>query len=291
MLDIARIHQAIDAWILTNPPEEYHVKIHKDDKQRPYLGLSGIGHECWKYVWLQWRHCIKPVFPSRIHRLFRRGDLEEYRLVWLLRGIGFEIFEVDEDGKQYSVSDFEGHLKGNLDGVAIIPDHFWLEGAKPHPVLLEFKSANDNKFKECKSVGVQEFNSKYFYQQQGYCGYKELEGSLFCIVNKNDDEQYFEYVPARKKHFRNVVEKAETIIGSQTPPDRIANASPTYWNFKTKSGCKYCDGVDVCFGKAASQKLCRTCRFAEPAENASWVCVKGRKYGSVCSQYKDIARQ
>lgn len=284
MLDITKIEEAIDAYILTNPTEDYRVYIKKDDRQRPYLGLSGLGDKCIRKVWYQFRHCFKPQFPTRMLRLFRRGDREEFTFVWLLKGIGFEIHEVDSDGKQFSVSDFENHLKGNLDGVAKAPKKFWKAGFKPKPFLLEMKTVNDKGFKEFCKKGVKATNSKYYYQMQGYAGYENLCGALFCMVNKNTDELYFEWVESKANEFEFLVSKAEEIIGSQAPPEKLRGASASWFE------CRFCDAKDICHKGAASQKMCRTCRWASPAENAQWTCAKGGEYGTVCGKYRDIAR-
>lgn len=284
MLDVAKIHEAIDRFVLTNPTEEYTVKIEKDDRQRPYLGLSQIGHDCSRYLWYQFRHCFKPTFPPRIHRLFRSGDIYEYRFVFLLRGIGCEVFEVDETNKQFSVEDWGGHVRGNTDGVAIFPDEFWIEGTEPHPVLLEFKTASDKKYKEVEKMGCEKWNSCYYGQQISYCGYLDLKASFFAVVNKNDESLYFEYVPFKKSKFKGYVEKAGDIVGAQEPPDRMPNASASWF------ACKWCPAHGLCFDGEASQRMCRTCRFAEPMENKQWRCGKGKEYGTVCSHYKDIAR-
>lgn len=285
MLNITAIEEAIDAFIATNPPEDYHVRISKDDRQRPYLGLSGLGETCMRKVWYGWRHCVKPKFPSRMLRLFRRGDREEFVFLWLLRGIGFEVFDLDENGKQFSVEDFEGHVKGNTDGVGKAPKKFWKRGATPHAFLLEMKTVNDAGFKKYTKNGVEKVSPKYFGQIQGYCGYLELEGALFCMVNKNDDSLYFEYVPFNKRKFQALVDKAEDIVHAQAPPDRMACASVSWYE------CKYCDAFELCFKAGSSQKLCRTCIHASPGENKSWVCAKGHEFGTVCKDYKDIARQ
>lgn len=290
MIDTNLIHEAIDKFILTNPTEEYHVKIEKDDRQRPYLGLSGLGGDyskthCLKATWLNWRHCTKPKFPGRVLRLFRDGDRAEYEFVFLLRGIGFEIFEIDETtGKQFSVNDYSGHLRGNLDAVAIVPDEFWLEGYEPHPILLEFKTANDRKFNECVKRGVEAWNPRYFSQMQGYQGYMNLKGGLFCVKNKNDSNLHFENVLSSERKFRKLVELGGDIISAQEPPDKIRGASPSFFI------CKFCEGYDICHKNASSQKLCRTCKFAVPVENAGWKCEKGREFGAVCEQWKDIAK-
>lgn len=285
MLNIQAIHEAIDEFILTNPTESYKVHIEKDDRQRPYLGLSQIGHKCSRYLWYSFRHCFKPTFPPRIHRLFRTGDIYEYRFVWLLRGIGCEVFEVGEDGKQFSVEDWGGHVKGNTDGVAVFPDKFWMEGSEPHPVLLEFKTASDKKFNECVKQGVEKWNPSYYGQQISYCGYLNLKASFFMVVNKNDETLYMEFVPWKRTKFKGYVQKAGDIVQSQEAPERMQSASASWFE------CKYCPAHAICFKGESSQRICRTCQFAVPGENKSWSCEKGREFGEVCGDYVDIACQ
>lgn len=281
MLDISKIHEAIDAFILTNPTEDYRVHIEKDDRQRPYLGGSEIGHPCEKFLFLKFRHTFQSTHPGRMKRLFRRGDREEYVFNFLLRGIGFEIFEVDENGKQFSIQDWEGHFKGNLDGIAIIPDHLWLEGYEPHPVLLEYKTAADKKFNECRTEGVEKWQPKYYYQQQTYSGYMDLKASFFCVVNKNDDSLFFEFVPFEKRKFKRCIDKAGSIIQSRTCPPKTDEP----WKH-----CGYCDAKEVCLNNAPSLKHCRSCYWATPDVDKSWQCEKGKVFGTVCDKYLDIAK-
>ena len=283
MLDILAIHDAIDKFIQSNPTEDYRVFIEKDDRQRPYLGLSGLGEKCLRKVWYQWRHVAKPTFPPRILRLFRRGDREEFVLVWMLRGIGFDIFEVDENGRQFSVRDFDNHLKGNLDGVAKVPAQFWLEGVEPTPLLTEYKTASDKKFKEFVKLGVEKANEKYYGQLQGYCGYMGLKGAIFIVVNKNDDKIYIEFVAAKKNKFAALVDKARDIIEAQEPPERISNTA-SFWE------CKFCDFHGICHKGEPAQKICRTCKFARPGPDASWSCERGNNYGEICNEYQDITK-
>ena len=278
-LNIPLIHEEIDKFILSNPTESYHVHIEKDERQRPYLGLSGIGDTCDRKVWYQWRHVLAPKFPARIHRLFRRGDREEYVFLWLLKGIGVEIFERDENGKQFSVSDIEGHVRGNLDGIGKFPKKFGFTSA----VLLEFKTASDKKFNEFVKKGVKVANPKYFGQLQSYMGHMKLAGACFMVVNKNDDTLHIEFIPFDKFAFRQLTAKAEELVNAQEPPQRISNNASYY-------ECKYCDFYGVCFKKEPAQKLCRTCKFASPGPDKSWTCSKGKEYGTVCSEWKDVTK-
>lgn len=283
MLDVARIHAAIDSFIATNPIEDYRVLINKDNSPRNYLGLSGLGDECKRAVWYDFRKVAKKDFPPRMMRLFRRGDREEFVFVWLLRGIGFTIYEVDEDGRQFKVKDFEDHLSGSCDGFGEAPEDFFIKD--PQPFLIEFKSYNDDRFEKLCSVGVKESDPKYYSQLQGYMGYFELEGALFCAVNKNDDRLWFEWVDFDKHFFKRLVGLAEHILTSQEPPERISN-NPSWWKCKNrKFQCAY---YEQCHAGKQSDRNCRSCKWATPGEKGSWDCGKGREFGVVCKFWSDI---
>ncbi len=55
--------------------DEYHES--KTELPRPHMGVSGIGNECDRYLWLNFRWAATPKFTGRILRLSRRGHLEE----------------------------------------------------------------------------------------------------------------------------------------------------------------------------------------------------------------------
>lgn len=280
MLDIEAIHMAIDEFVLKAGAEEYDVRIPDvSQKTRNYLGLSALGAECRRATWYDFRKVAKKEFPPRMLRLFRRGDVEEYRFMHLLRGIGFEIFERDTDGKQFKVTDFGGHLSGSMDGVGKAPKKFGYD----KPFLIEYKTVNDKGFQKYIKDGLKPTNIKYWTQCQGYMGYNELEGALFCIVNKNDDTLYFEWVSFDKHAFRRLVESAEDIIHATSPPEKLSS-NPAWWQ------CKFCDFAEICHRNAPALKSCRSCKHASPAENASWECGKGKEYGEVCKDWKDITK-
>ena len=284
MLNIQKIHDAIDEFVLKGGAESYHVDIPDNTKKkREYLGLSALGGTCKRSVWYDFRKVAKKAFPSRMLRLFRRGDVEEYRFLYLLRGIGFTIWEKDENGKQFKVTDFEEHLSGSMDGVAHAPKKFWLKSFKPIAFLLEFKSYNDKRFQKLKKEKVKKADPKYWSQCIGYMGYNKLEGCLFCAVNKNDDDLYFEWVPFDKFAFRRLVDLAEHILSSDSPPERISNIA-SYWE------CKFCDFHPICHKGAPAIESCRSCKFAVPAEAGSWKCTKGQEFGVVCKKYRDITK-
>lgn len=282
MLDIQKIHEAIDAYSLTQPAEDYHVVITEKGK-RNYLGMSGVGDECARYVWYNWRKCFKKNFPARLLRLFRRGDREEFVFVNLLKGIGCEVFSVDGNGKQFKVSDFDGHLSGHIDGVVKLPKKYWLKGGVPKPLLAEYKTYNESRFKELKKRGVKTSDPKYYSQMQLYMGYNDLTGALFCAVNKNDDSLHFEYVAFRKPSYDAQVSRAEDTLTATAPPPRLSN-TPSFYK------CKFCDAASLCHKGTPALKNCYSCKFSEPAENATWICAKGHTFGETCEDYSDITK-
>ena len=282
MLNTDLILKEIDAFSASQPEESYHVHIPAEDgSPRKYLGLSALGEECERKVWFAFRHCRLPEFPPRLYRLFRRGHREEYVFVHLLRGIGLTIHTHDGEGKQFKVTDFDGHLSGHMDAVGEAPERFWFKG-QPAPFLVEFKTYNVKRFAKLQSDRVEKADPKYYVQMQTYMGYEELPGALFCAVCKDTDDLYFEWVPFRRAKFEKAVAKAEAVLKAMRPSDlpRLSDI-PSWW------GCKFCEFAGICHGGEPSLKSCRTCRRAYPIPGG-WDCSRGT-FGEVCDKYVDCA--
>lgn len=284
MIDTHKLQEAIDEFTLSDPEEKYELFIpSRKGKKRGYLGLSGLGEECTRKVWYDFRHCFEKKFPARLLRLFRRGDREEFIFNFLLRGIGCTVHEVDSEGKQFKVSDFGGHLSGHMDGVIEIPEKFWKSGVTPFPLLVEYKTYNAKRFKQLTTRGVAVSDPKYYVQMQGYAGYEDLKGALFCAVCKDDDHLYFEFVPFKKRIFDSLVAKAEEVLTATVPPAKIASMASDF-------RCKFCEAAGICHKGEASVRSCRSCKFAQPVQDGEWSCTKGYPFGKVCRAWKDIAR-
>ncbi len=284
MIDVHKLADAIDKWCLTQPEERYEVHIPEEKGgPRKYLGLSALGDPCARKVWFNWRWCHQEKFTARMLRLFRRGHREEMAFIAMLRGVGVTVYTQGDDGKQFKITDFEGHLSGHMDGVGF-SDTFW-KGPSPKPFLLEFKTYNTKRFIKLQKLGVAGADPKYYVQMQMYSGYEELSGSLFCAVCKDDDALYFEWVPNKKAVFDSNLTRAETIISTRDP-EEIPRLSDTPSWFE----CKYCNFREICHKKGKSTPSCRSCYYGVPGPDASWSCEKEREFGKVCKEYKDIAR-
>lgn len=242
--------------------DEYSLQAFVDDF-RSHLGASKIGNSCDRFIWFSFRWMAKEVLKPKTARLFNRGHLEEERVVQWLRGIGMNIKQVEDDGRQIRIADVQGHFGGSCDGNAIMPDRYGALLEKV-PFLLEIKTANAKGFEKF-AKGVQKSQPTYWTQLCVY-GFKlGLKYAIFIVVGKNDDDIEVEILELDWEHGRNFIQRAEYIINLNVPPARISeNAS--FWE------CRFCPMQGVCHLKEHAEKNCRSCQFASPAPNGEWHC-------------------
>lgn len=248
----ARIKDDIDA---------YCVRTYTDD-HRKHLGASITGHDCARYQWSTFRWLKFQVFNGRMLRLFKRGTDEEARIIALLRGIGFTVWEVDPTtGKQFRIWGARGHYGGSNDGVGITPYPEITE-----PLLLEFKTHNYKSFSHLVNKQSVQLAKPMHYAQM--CQYGRTYGftyGLYCASAKNDDDLYFEVVKLDFTLAFDILAKAEDIIFSQVAPAKIS-LQPSYFE------CKMCPFTGICHSGEQPEKNCRSCKNALPADNGEWFC-------------------
>lgn len=245
---------------------------------REHLGASLIGGKCGRAIWYGWRWHTQKQFSGQLLRLFNRGHLEEGRVIALMLTAGIQVFQQDENGKQYRISDGAGHYGGSGDGVALgVPD--LPEGVY---ALLEFKTHNQKSFDKMKAEGVREAKFEHYCQMNQYMGKMGLVYALYVAVCKNTDEIYAEVVPFDANNFNQLLERARnTVIMKQVPPRISDKASPGWFD------CKWCDHKDVCFGQREPVKTCRSCTYSEPVEGGKWLC---RFHVTNENDFKELSR-
>lgn len=181
-------------------------------KPRRYLGMSELGDECSRRLWLKFHKAPPEKFSARILRLFDMGNLIEKRVIRDLKKAGFQV-----TGTQAKFKD--GKLQGHCDGIVEgLP-----ESKKPH--ILEIKSANGKSFKEFEKKGVvgHSLGSKYGSQLQLYMHYAKLDRALFIVECKETSARYQERIRYDKTEALKLVEKANAIIEAKTPPRGISD--------------------------------------------------------------------
>ena len=262
----------------------YHKARGDAEPQRGYLGASSIGTECERALWYSFRGLTPPSFDGRLYRLFETGDLEEFRFVKELKEIGVEVHEVGPDGKQFEINALGGHFSGHMDGAALhVPVSKGLRSTKWH--VLEFKTCNAKTFAKLEKDGVQATFVKHYAQMQTYMGGTGMRRALYLARNKNTDHLYSERVKFDAEFHRVVLEKAERIISTSRPPERVTDRQDSW-------ACKFCDAYTLCWGVDRAgvepevavpipSKTCRSCCHATANTNAdfaTWDCEKFNTY-------------
>ncbi len=233
----------------------------KKEGNRGHLGASLIGGECERRLWYGFRWATQSSFDGRMIRLFNRGHLEEARFIAMLLMIGCQVYQQDEQGRQFRISDADGHFGGSCDGVCVgCPD---LEEGKA--CLTEFKTHNENSFKKLKMKGVVEAKPEHFIQMCVYMHKMGLDTALYMAVNKNTDELYAEIVKLNPQLAEEYLARGRKIVWLKEAPARVSDSPGFYL-------CRMCQHLEVCQMRDDPDVNCRTCAFSVPVADGKWVC-------------------
>jgi hypothetical protein len=231
---------------------------------RNHLGASEVGEECWRKLWYGFRWVKAERFDGRMMRLFNVGHAAEPRFVTYLKGIGFDVKEFDENGKQFRISGSWGHYGGSLDGKCKAPERYQL--SEDVILSLSFKTNNTGSGYEKVSREILQKSKPKHWAQECQYGYKTgIRYCIYIIENKNDSDITIKVIELDWNYGAQLEKKAETIIFSKEAPPRISDNPSTF-------NCKFCHLTDICHNGAQPEKNCRSCRHAIPTEDATWTC-------------------
>lgn len=225
------------------------------------LGSSFIGSECLRAVWLSWRAYAKAEFDGRMLRLFETGHLQESRIVEDLRRAGLQVWDRDPDtGAQFEYVDETGHFITKLDGVVK-----GVPGSADKPHVLEVKTHNKNSFSALQKHGVQKAKPLHYAQMQSSMALNGMTRALYVAVCKDDEHFYVERVKEDKPLQSELKKRIVKLVDATIKPVGISGDGEAF-------GCKFCDVKEVCTGRAAPLRTCRSCVHADPVEGGEWVC-------------------
>lgn len=224
--------------------------------KRPYIGYSGLGHKCKRYVWFNFRWAFDRFVDKRIDRIFERGNWEEHRIIRDLDAAGIPVTM-----EQHELMDETGHVAGHIDGVV-----HNVPGYDPdESMLLELKTMNDDRFKNYLKQGIKLSDPEYYVQMNMYMGKLQLSKCLFIVTNKNNEQrdyQVYDFDPSCFEDHENI---AVDILTSENPPDRIG--ARTYF------ACKMCSAYEYCQKQSVPTAVnCRTCKYANIEMAGEWTC-------------------
>lgn len=246
----------------------------KQEKPRPHLGASQIGHPCERALWYGFHWVTYPKFKGRVLRLFERGQNEEAVFIKNLRDVGVTVWDVDPDtNKQIRFETYGGHFGGSCDGIA--------KGILEAPAalhVLEFKTSSDKLFKQLQRDGVEKAKPMHYAQMQVYMKAFDIERAYYMAVNKDNDELHAERIKYSPVVSRQLFEKAERIITAALPPGRLSD-DPAYFE------CKWCDHWEVCHNNKLPEVNCRTCAHSTPELTGGWSCAENNNMIEGCKNH------
>lgn len=249
-----------------------------EEQRRKHLGASILGHECARYLWYDFRWAKREIFSARMKRLFNRGHNTEARFIEWLRGIGFDVYDVDPStGDQWRIGGVMGHFGGSLDAIIVGTDKLPepLAPLRGMSLLGEFKTHNSGYFGGLLKDGVVVKMPKHYAQMCSYGKAYNLEYALYCAINKNDDDLKFEIVKLDWSLAGDYWRKAEDIVTANFPPPKVAQQKEYYQ-------CKMCRYAEICHGHEAIEINCRSCENARPIDGGNWHCAL---YGQIPPEY------
>jgi hypothetical protein len=247
---------------------------------RRYLGVSIIGRTCPRQIWYMFRwYLLQERITPRQKRLFSRGHREEPIIHADLKKIGIKVIS-----KQEGSTTAEGHISGHNDGVLInVPDapktkHLNEIKTSKHSIFIKLAKIFDTKAENQTCIEL--WSLTYYVQAIVYMYMFKLKRCLYIVVNKDNDERFYERFKADTKTAKYYLQRGVDIINSDIPPEKINPAS------HYKCGPKWCRFNLICHHKGKPSKTCRSCRYSEPVKKGKWYCNKNKKNISYKKQLK-----
>jgi len=242
----------------------------RDEWESVGVPAGEIGVECDRAIWLAFRRASVPeTITWRKRRIFERGNIEEERLLDLLRLIGIEVTD-----QQARVRGAGGHLRGKIDAQATgIPD----ASATEH--VVECKSAKASSFAKLVREGVQKAMPLHYATLQFYMYKRGLTRCLYMCSCKDDEDLHLERVELDIEFAMRAEARIERIIAMDEPPARLCSKRDDFRGM-------FCRQAEVCWGEVSARVHCRTCLHATPLldGNAGWDCARWSKPLSLAEQ-------
>lgn len=238
--------------------------IKQSKKSELYLGRLGasfIGEDCIRKVWFDWRAFSVEDFEGRMLRLFDTGHLQEARIIDDLKRAGFQVWDKDEDGKQFDRTDDTGHFVVKVDGIIKgIPE------SENTPHLLEVKTHNKDSFNSLVKKGMQESKPSHYAQVQMGMEKLGLKRALYVALCKDNEQYYVERVKEDRTEQKRLSSRVIKLVEARMRPAGISDDPNSF-------ACKFCASKQVCVKEVAPVKTCRSCVNVLPTENGSWTCT------------------
>jgi hypothetical protein len=208
------------------------------EPRRDYLGASQLGDPCTRKLVYQYKGYEGTPPRGLMLRVFAAGHAFEALTIEWLRLAGFDVRDRDGQGRQFRFTQARGRISGSIDGIiASGPVRL------PYPLLFEHKAVKAATWNKFVKHGVAGTSEVYEGQAHLYMGYLKLANGLFCAMNKDTEEYYWELMPFNLPLCQKLSDRAVDILRMaefDDLPPRIAAARDHYW-------CRMCDFAKRCW--------------------------------------------
>lgn len=261
------------------------IEAHIEDTQpkaptRGYLGMSGIGHDCVRKLWYDFRFANYPHFTGETLLKFADGHYSEDLTAERMRAAMPDLVLKTHkpDGEQYGFKDVYGHFRGHIDGIARnLPE--WDAGTWAiweHKCCDRVKANKLVKLAENdESSALANWNFTYYIQAILYMYYAKVDHHLMTVAHSGSRKYVQVKTPANHELAEEWVQCANYVVTTMSPPDRYRD-DPEYYQ------CKWCDHNKVCHSDALPEVNCRTCIHCMPViggdnVDGEWHCKRHDK--------------
>lgn len=226
---------------LLNAIDRVIVEQNEKEKPRNYVGASGIGGDCSRKAYYS-LHGYKQKFTADTLRKINDGHVTEDTIVkWLKMIPEIELYSQDGNGNQYGYSDIGGKYRGHYDGV--------IRGIPQSPNtwhIFEVKCVDEKYFKQVEKLksehgeenALKMWRPEYYAQAVTYMWYEKLTRHLTIVASAGGRKLLTIRTKQNHKYAKSLKEKAQRIIDSVEPPERIGDEN--YYK------CKMCGFREVC---------------------------------------------
>ena len=226
------------------------------DQRRKYIGASSVGGDCLAEQSFAFRGFPETPPSAKLKRIFKMGHVIEDIVVADLKKAEIDVFEVDGlTGRQFEYRSHGDHVQAHADG------QMQYDGELR---LLEIKSMNDRKWKECKKKGVRSSHPRYQSQMQMMMAMSGIGSCVFVAYNKNTSEYLSEIVTYDEFEASAILDKIERVMRGDAPKitDNIDD-----WR------CRGCFQRGSCWlGERPKVSTCRSCLSGTAKEMGGWYC-------------------
>lgn len=270
--------------------DEAIIREKTKEAPRNYLGMSEIGHECWRYLFYSFRGCAKRNIDLSIEKDpdviakealgIRRtggGHIQEDIMAERLRLLPYITLytkdpnnEKEQIGFQLLLNHFSGHLDGMIKGIIEAPAtwHVW-----------ENKACGDKKFTELENAimkygekeALYNWNIVYYAQAQTYMLCSQTERHYLTVVDSGGIKWTSVRTEFNRKYAESLIEKAKTIIFDNWNIPPKMNQNREFFQ------CKWCHFQGICHDGNLPDVNCRSCRYREPVQNGENKCLLHKK--------------